>query len=471
MGQKRRGPLCLLMLILCAGFGAEILSLCILGGDFLDSMVYRLERFPDFFHHVVRFYRDVRGVYWTDKDACFPPLAYCIYYLFARILYRDNIQDPDQISYSDSGFLIMVMETVFFAVMFCCAFRMMWRDVCAYNGREVSTVKNTGADSGCAAYSANTGADSSCAAYSANTGEGSSRAAHPEKTGADGDQAAAPAMQLSGGLAEDLVMIILLFSYPFWIAIERGNMTRWVLILLMFAMVLRRSKKPAARETALILIAAAAALKLYPAIWGLLYLIEKRYKEAGRLVLYGLLLFFVPFAFFGGVAGFHQFLLNITAVGSGSTGVTIIGIFGRLWEHMGLDLAAGHRVGRVVAMLYLIMVVFLSWKNRKQTGWQSIAQITSLMIVFVAECGSYCLLYWTIPFLCYVGFLRSPGRQIRRIDWLYAVLFPLVFVAYPVAAFGSSGALYICLYLLLAVIMADQIHTAAAGRRPAGVQN
>ena len=400
-GQKRPGPLGLLMLILCVGFVAEILSLFILGGDFLDNMVYKLERFPDFFHHVVQ------GVYWTDIDACFPPLAYCIYYLFARILYSDNIGDPDQISYSDSGLLIIAMETVFFAVMFCCAFRMMWRDVCAYNGKEVAAKPLPGS-----------------------------------------------------ALTEDLVMIILLFSYPFWIAIERGNMTRWVLVLLMFAMALRRSTKPAARETALILIAAAAALKLYPAIWGLLYLMEKRYKEAFRLAVYGLLLFFLPFAFFGGVAGFRQFLFNITAVGSGSTGVTIIGLFGRIWEHMGLDIAAGHRVGRAAAMLYLLTVVFLCWKNRRRTGWQSIAQITSLMIVFVAECGSYCLLYWTIPFLCYVKNLRCSAEQCRRIDWLYAVLFPLTFTAYPIAAFGSSGVLYICLYILLAVIMADQIHTA-----------
>ena len=103
-------------------------------------------------------------------------------------------------------------------------------------------------------------------------------------------------------------------SYPFWLAIERGNMSLLVLILLMYAMALKDSAKSWEREVALLLFAVAAALTLSPAVFGLLYLISKRYKEAARLIIYGVLLFFLPFVFFQGVLGFQIFLHNLNAV-------------------------------------------------------------------------------------------------------------------------------------------------------------
>ena len=67
----------------------------------------------------------------------------------------------------------------------------------------------------------------------------------------------------------------------------------------MFALYLKDRSSAASREAALILIAMAAGIKLYPAIIGVIYLREKRFKEAIRLVIYGLIIFLVPFAFCG----------------------------------------------------------------------------------------------------------------------------------------------------------------------------
>lgn len=177
-------------------------------------------------------------------------------------------------------------------------------------------------------------------------------------------------------------------------------MSQLVLILLMYACAWMDSEKKAEKEAALILIAFAAGLKLYPAIWGVFYLAEKRYKEAIRLIIYGILLFFLPFIFFQGVDGF--------------------------W------------------------ICFLNKKS-----WQTIALLTSLMIIFVAASGTYCLVYWVIPFLCFMNDLYQ-RREYRKLDYVYAVLFALVFAAYPVRALGSSGMLYAALYLLIVLILADQ---------------
>ncbi|MBQ9783212.1 MAG: DUF2029 domain-containing protein [Clostridia bacterium] len=45
------------------------------------------------------------------------------------------------------------------------------------------------------------------------------------------------------------------------------------------------------------MIAVAAGIKLYPAIFGLLYVKEKRWSETLRLIAYGVLFFVVSFAF------------------------------------------------------------------------------------------------------------------------------------------------------------------------------
>lgn len=106
--------------------------------------------------------------------------------------------------------------------------------------------------------------------------------------------------------------LCILFSVPLLFgAVERGNLTMYVAALVLIAAQLRNSKDPFQREVALFLIAIAAGLKFYPAFMGLLYLQEKRYKEAGRLIVYGAVCVFVPFAFFGGLDGLKLLLSNL----------------------------------------------------------------------------------------------------------------------------------------------------------------
>lgn len=250
-----------------------------------------------------------------------------------------------------------------------------------------------------------------------------------------------------------LMSIMLLLSYPFWLAIERGNMSLLVLIILMYAFAMKNSEKKVERELAILLFAIAFGLKLYPAIFGVIYLSEKRYKEALRLTVYGLLFFFVPFIFFQGTVGFLAFYRNITAVGSGATGVTITGICGRISTAFGMSLTLGHQFGKILSFIYFIIVVLIC--SFKRTCWKNIALLTSLMIIFVPASGTYCLVYWTIPFIYFMNEMNRK-KNYCKMDYLYATLFSLVFISYPIQALGSSGMLYIFLYILLLIILLEQ---------------
>lgn len=111
-----------------------------------------------------------------------------------------------------------------------------------------------------------------------------------------------------------LFVILILCSAPFMSGvIERGNIAIIVCILLLWAMYLMDSEVIWEKELALILIAVAASFKIYPAIFGIIYLRERRWKEAGRLFIYGICFFLFPFIFTGGIDGLRQYMNVLSA--------------------------------------------------------------------------------------------------------------------------------------------------------------
>lgn len=384
--KKRLTPVNYIYLLFVLGICIMFLSLICSKGSFLNKMVYDFSYFADFFDHVRRFYLGLDSVYAEGMHACFPPLAYCIYYLISRMLYYNNIDNPQELSYSGSGLLIICLFTALLAIFFIFGFLRLCR--------------------------------------------------LPDKLG------------------KKVLAVLLFASYPFWLAVERGNLSFLVLILLMYAMDLKDSGSGVQREAALVLFAIAAALKLYPAILGIFYLAEKRYKEAVRLIFYGCLFFFLPFAFFHGMDGFFLFLRNITAVNSGATGVTIVGIVGRIGDRLGLSLATGHAIGKIISYFYFLFVIVACFKNK--IYWKRVSFVTSLMIIFVAASGTYCLVYWVIPFVCFLNYLYTK-TQFTAMDYVYATLFSLTFIAYPISIAGSSGMLYMSLYTLLGLLIIEQL--------------
>lgn len=83
-------------------------------------------------------------------------------------------------------------------------------------------------------------------------------------------------------------------SYPMIYCFERGNIVSAAVALTMFFVFFRNSDSKVVRELSYIALALAAGLKLYPAIFGVLLLFDKKFKDAGRLIAYGILSVVVP---------------------------------------------------------------------------------------------------------------------------------------------------------------------------------
>lgn len=239
-------------------------------------------------------------------------------------------------------------------------------------------------------------------------------------------------------------------------ALERGNSAWLVCTLLLAAMAMKDSPSRVKREAALILIAVAAAFKIYPALFGLLYLVERRWKESVRLMIYGILLFFVPFAFFGGIEGFKQFLTNQQILHSGSTSMG--NVFWMAKQIRGLLKVDLHyyRIGIVlVTLLSCAGLVVLKEK------WKKLMLICGMMILLPKWSGIYTVFYFVIP-LC-VFMLEAEVNALNRVrSVLFAGIFALVlygssWTGYYVVSYTQTAIQYLCIWAFMITLYIEVI--------------
>ena len=260
--------------------------------------------------------------------------------------------------------------------------------------------------------------------------------------------------------------LIILLSAPFLGLYERGNSAFIVLILLMAFIVLKDSGSAWKREAALWCLAAAAGLKLYPAVFGLLYLQEKRWKEAARLTLYGLFLVFCPFVFFGGFEKIPVLLYNFKFI------TEAIVEQGDLRSVAYLTVLAGEGFGfsvpELLALGQKLSYVFFAlcclcvlWQR---TLWKKMVLLTGIMIFFPVWSGSYTMIYLALPLVLYLsgwgssrvsGDKDGEGGQEKMYPFLFACVFTMMLwnpdwskqlfhseFAYTLRALGAWGLVF-----------------------------
>ncbi len=247
-------------------------------------------------------------------------------------------------------------------------------------------------------------------------------------------------------------IILLLLSSIFLMTVASGNLTIGAMILTLFSLYFRDSKSAALRELSMIMLAMAASLKVYPAIWGLLYIKEKRYKDAIKQIIYGILFFLVPFAFFGGVGGFIQFIKNLAQVSKIVTSISLVGILHKFFSFFLNDQMATI-LARIIDYLYLITTVLLVFL-RKKIDWKSYALFAGAMFIFNTESGSYCMIYWTIAIVAFVSEIGAK-RDASVLEYIYAILFAVSFSGISVFGLGSSVIPSTCLYAIILIVIVD----------------
>ena len=249
-----------------------------------------------------------------------------------------------------------------------------------------------------------------------------------------------------------LLSIVFLFSRPMMFTIERGNSMILSMIFTMCFIFNYDSGSKIRKEFGLISLAIAAALKITPALLGLLLVIEKKHwKDALRTVLYGLLFFFIPFLFLKGgmIENIKQLWLNIQAdlnYYSKLEGCT----FEACLYQIGVKIP-----GNIASILKWVVagVLTLGCVMTKEK-WKRIMMISLVLILTPAHSGDYCVLY-IIP--AAVLFLNEKEKSI--IDLI--IFLGMIFILQPVQTHLTQGTIN-CGSGLLIITLAMVIEAAVA---------
>ena len=205
--------------------------------------------------------------------------------------------------------------------------------------------------------------------------------------------------------------LLIVFSSLFLFTIERGNLTLLACAGLCYYLAFKDNENKNLKYFSLFALCFATVLKVYPVLFGILLLKEKRISDIAACVTITLVLVFVPFLFFerGVVENFTQLISNVKVNTSSYSPYHIFPRFGlasTLYPflkilHIGDGLMRGALQGMLLityALSFLSILIVLISKNK----WNSLFLLTVTLIMLPVNSALYCGMYIVPVFLFYL---------------------------------------------------------------------
>ena len=231
-------------------------------------------------------------------------------------------------------------------------------------------------------------------------------------------------VKTNGGNGSTLLLFCTITSYGFLMAIERGNIIIIAFLFLLFFIFNYKSDNPVIRELSIICLAISAGLKIYPAIFGLLLIKDKKWGMAFRAIIYGLLSFFVPLLFFkGGIINNTMLwfkILNEFSTKSERTETIVNMIYS--FNHL-LYIGEQHRP-IIKAMMLLCSIAGLISSDKI---YKSLLYISVLIILFTGE-GTYVFLFCLSSLLSFI----LEEKVINKNNVVFFVIIMLAVLPIPI---------------------------------------
>ncbi len=268
-------------------------------------------------------------------------------------------------------------------------------------------------------------------------------------------------MKNRGNGEKTLMAFFCLFSAPLLFLIERGNILILSLVFAMLFIAYYDHKSKVVREIALICLALSISIKIYPVVFGVVLLNEKKYKELIRAAIYTVFVFFAPFAFFGGVEGVGKFIRNLTSTSSNSSaGITRQLSFQKIaiWvgNLFGSDSAVWVTVGKAMMAVFAVVGAFCLCVSKSR--WKACA-LCACMIVGVPSMSSrYSLTFFIIPIIL----LIMDEQENKRFSYLCLAIMSAMCLVKPIyivqftsvnryIGYKLDSLLYLALFIILCV--------------------
>ena len=222
--------------------------------------------------------------------------------------------------------------------------------------------------------------------------------------------------------------LFMTLSVPVLYMVERGNLIVLCLIALIIYGATYNSTSRVAREIGLIALAFTFSLKLYPVVFGWFLLVDKRFKDALRCFIYGMIMLIVPSFFFGGPACLIYVFKNIFSFssGSGSSTVDVIARYLHI-PSMVVSILAYAWVLVCAACLFIAPYVH---KER----WKSWLLCCLLILTVPSLTALYSWAFIIVPFIMLSNDTKGMELESIRKDrklWLYVVFMVIPFIYIP----------------------------------------
>lgn len=258
-----------------------------------------------------------------------------------------------------------------------------------------------------------------------------------------------------------LLTFLTIASFPFLTLMERGNVVIVCILALLVYLQNYNSESRVAREIALLMLALAAAFKLYPALFGLILLYDRRYKDALRAALYTVLLLLIPSFCFGGPICLWWVVENTLSY-SGYASQNVSGFLATLHLPTWIGTAALFS-GYALAVAVASLSAFL-----QQKPWKVWVFVCTILMSVASIFSSY---NWLLILPAVLYFMRT--EKLEGVNWLYFILMTAPFYYYfPKEWQGNFFVtLIVCLYLLCvgeAVLLFRSFFRAKKERKAAG---
>ena len=238
------------------------------------------------------------------------------------------------------------------------------------------------------------------------------------------------ALRKGTNLERKLFSVSALLAAPMLYQFDRGNI---IILSFFFALLFfhwKDSDSPVKRELALIFLAIAAGLKIYPMLFGVLLLLEKRWRDALRCIIYGLLAFWLPALIFGGVNPM-DLLRNLAdmSVGTQSEGFGYKANFSNTFALLFSAFRIPYAPALPSVLTYVLGLLTLGSAFLQQSNWKRVCAFSVLIVALPGFSYVYVLIFLLIPAVLFLN--ESDGQPRCTLNYVYAFLLAACFMPLP----------------------------------------